>query len=84
MSKNKPDADPFASEGFVVLVEVLADSDFPRREAYVVACATKEESETKIRELYTDESTTQFSTASMPVENIKRLKLRHGEVLPWQ
>lgn len=84
MSKNRPNAGPFASKGFVVLVEVPADSDFPRREAYVVACATKEESEAKIQELYIDESTAQFAAAPMPVENIERLKLRHGEVLPWQ
>jgi hypothetical protein len=68
---------------FVVLVEVTA-GDFPRREAYVVASLTTEEAESKIGELYADEPSAILTAVRLPSEYTGVLKLRSGEVLPWQ
>lgn len=71
-----------ADVGFIVLVEVCGD--FPRREAYVAACVSKEAAEDVIRQLYVDEPTAQFTIAQMPNGSTERLKLRPGDVMPWQ
>lgn len=68
---------------FVVLVEVTA-GDFPRREAYVVASLTTEEAESKIGELYADEPSAILTAIRLPSGYAEALKLRSGEVLPWQ
>jgi hypothetical protein len=74
---------PYSKEGFVVLVQVPGGV-FPRREAYVVACSATEAAEDLIRELYVDEPTAQFTVAQMPFGVAQRLKLRPGDVMPWQ
>jgi hypothetical protein len=73
----------FSEAAFVVLIEVPA-ARFPRREAYVVACSIPEAAEAKIRELYADQPVAVFTAVPLPVGSAKALKLRSGEVLPWQ
>jgi hypothetical protein len=73
----------FSEVAFVVLTEVPA-ARFARREAYVVACSIPEAAEAKIRELYPDQPVAVFRAVPLPVGLAKALKLRLGEVLPWQ
>jgi hypothetical protein len=73
----------FSDVNFVVLVEVTA-GDFARREAYVVASLTTEEAKAKIGELYADEPGAIFTAVRLPSGYSGILKLRSGEVLPWQ
>jgi hypothetical protein len=73
----------FSDVNFVVLVEVTA-GDFPRREAYVVAGLSTEEAESKIGELYADEPSAVLTAVRLPSGYAGVLKLRSGEVLPWQ
>lgn len=73
----------FSEVAFVVLIEIPA-ARFPRREAYVVACSIPEAAEAKIRELYADQSVAVFRAVPLPVGSAKALRLRSGEVLPWQ
>jgi hypothetical protein len=84
MAKDTPErGEDFSDVNFVVLVEVTA-GEFPRREAYVVASLTTEEAESKIGELYADEPSAIFTTVRLPSGYSGVLKLRSGEVLPWQ
>jgi hypothetical protein len=73
----------FSEVAFVVLTEFPA-SRFVRREAYVVACSIPEAAEAKIRELYADQPVAVFRAVPLPVGSAKALRLRSGEVLPWQ
>jgi hypothetical protein len=73
----------FAEVAFVVLLEVPA-GNFPRREAYVVACSIPEAAEAKVRELYDDELISVSAVVVLPFGVVKALKLSSGEVLPWQ
>jgi hypothetical protein len=84
MAQHAPElGEDFSEIGFVVLVEVPGGA-FPRREAYVVACPTTEEAEAEIRKLYVDELTAALTRVLLPFGYTKALKLRSGEVLPWQ
>jgi hypothetical protein len=73
----------FSEVAFVVLVEVPAGI-FPRREAYVVACSIPDAAKAKIRELYADEPIALPAVILLPSEYAKTLRLKSGEVLPWQ
>jgi hypothetical protein len=84
MTKDTPElGEDLSDVNFVVLVEVTA-GDFPRREAYVVASLTTEEAKSKIGELYADEPSAILTAVRLPSEYTGALKLRFGEVLPWQ
>jgi hypothetical protein len=84
MTKDTPKlGEEFSDAHFVVLVAVTA-GDFPRREAYVVASLTMEEAESKIGELYADEPGASLTAVRLPSGYAGVLKLRSGEVLPWQ
>jgi hypothetical protein len=84
MTKDPPErGEDFSDVNFIILVEVTA-GDFPRREAYVVASPTTEEAQSKIGELYADEPSAIFTAVPLPSGYSGVLKLRLGEVLPWQ
>jgi hypothetical protein len=73
----------FADEGFVVLVRIPIERGPAQRETYVVGCATQEECEIKIRQMYASNKNAEFFISPMSPATIKRLRLMPGEVRPW-
>jgi hypothetical protein len=73
----------FADEGFVVLVRIAIERGPAQREAYVIGCATQEECEVKVQQMYSSDKNAEFFISPMSAADIKRLRFMPGEVRPW-
>jgi hypothetical protein len=56
----------------------------PKRETYVVGCATREEAEARIRGLYPMEADVGVFATPLSTTETKEQKLMAGEFRPWQ
>ena len=85
MAENMPrTAAWFVDKGFVVLVWIrLEEGRAEQRDAYLVGCATQEESEARVRRMYPNDPTAEIFVGQMSVGDIKSLRLMRGEVRPW-
>jgi hypothetical protein len=80
LSRNVPEDDG----AFVVLVHITVGGGLsPYRDAYLVGCATHEEAEAKVRDLYPTEPNLALYVSPLRVGDAKGLKLARNEVRPW-
>lgn len=70
--------------GFIVLVHVsFGDGVSPYQDTYLVGCATHEEAEARIKELYPSEPNLVLHVSQLGVGDTNDLKLARNEVRPW-
>jgi hypothetical protein len=74
----------YVDEAFTVLVHIPVDGGAPQRETYVVARATREEAEARIKELYPNEPNIRLFATPLSATETKGLKLMAGEFRSWQ
>jgi hypothetical protein len=73
----------YVSKAFVVRVHVPVENGLPQRESFVVACATREEAEAKIRSLYPPELDVGIFALALSVLETEALELSEGEIRRW-
>ena len=70
--------------GFVVLVHITVGGGLsPYRDVYLVGCATHEEAEARVRDLYPTEPNLALYVSPLSVGDTKGLKLARNEVRSW-
>lgn len=70
--------------GFIVLVHVSFGGGVrPYRDTYLVGCATQEEAEARVRDLYSSEPNLVLHVSPLGVGDTNDLKLARDEVRPW-
>jgi hypothetical protein len=70
--------------GFVVLVHISFGGELsPYRGTYLVGCATHEEAEAQVKDLYPSEPNLVLHVAPLRVGDMNDLKLARNEVRPW-
>lgn len=74
----------YVEEAFTVLVHVpVPEGGAPLRETYVVGCATREEAETRIKNLFPDVLDVRAFATPLSTAEAKSQKLMAGEYRPW-
>jgi hypothetical protein len=73
-----------AEEGFVVLVYIpIGGTMAPYRDVYLVGCASHEEAEAKIIDLYPSEPEIRLYVSPLRIGDAKGLRLARNEVRSW-
>ena len=70
--------------GFVVLVHFSFGGGLsPYRDTYLVGCATQEEAEARVRDLYPSEPNLVLHVSPLGAGDMNDLRLARDEVRPW-
>lgn len=73
MAEHVPDA-------FVVLVHIPVENGAPQRETYLIGCSTREEAESRIKDLYPSEPNIRVFASPLAVSETETLKLAPNEI----
>jgi hypothetical protein len=74
----------YVEKAFTVLVHVpVPEGGAPLRETYVVGCATREEAETRIKNLFPEVLDVGVFATPLSTAEAKSQKLMAGEYRPW-